>query len=130
MSDKDKRDIYDKHGEEGVKQGGGPGGGMDDILGQMVGGARRQGGAPKKKQVKPIMKQVEVSLADVYNGKEIEVDVDRQRVCNVCDGIGGTDSSAVQTCSTCKGRGMVTRMRQMGPGMYSQSTGPCDDCNG
>ena len=25
---------------------------------------------------------------------------------------------------------MVTRMRQMGPGMYSQSTGPCDDCNG
>lgn len=21
-------------------------------------------------------------------------------------------------------------MRQMGPGMYSQSTGPCEDCNG
>lgn len=21
-------------------------------------------------------------------------------------------------------------MRQMGPGMYSQSTGPCDECNG
>lgn len=21
-------------------------------------------------------------------------------------------------------------MRQMGPGMYSQSTGPCDDCGG
>jgi DnaJ family protein A protein 2 len=25
---------------------------------------------------------------------------------------------------------MKTVMRQMGPGMYSQSTGPCDDCNG
>lgn len=25
---------------------------------------------------------------------------------------------------------MKTTMRQMGPGMYSQSTGPCDDCHG
>ena len=25
---------------------------------------------------------------------------------------------------------MVTKMRQMGPGMYSQSTQPCDDCDG
>lgn len=95
-----------------------------------MGGRGGQRGPPKKKQVKPIVKQVEVSLAEVYNGKDIEVDCDRQRVCNVCDGVGGTDSTAVQTCTTCKGRGMVTRMRQMGPGMYSQSTGPCDDCNG
>jgi len=25
---------------------------------------------------------------------------------------------------------MVTRMQQLGPGMYSQSQGPCDDCRG
>lgn len=25
---------------------------------------------------------------------------------------------------------MRTVMRQMGPGMYSQSTGPCDECGG
>lgn len=25
---------------------------------------------------------------------------------------------------------MVTKMRQLGPGMYTQSTGPCDDCRG
>jgi DnaJ family protein A protein 2 len=25
---------------------------------------------------------------------------------------------------------MRTVLRQMGPGMYSQSTGPCDECNG
>lgn len=34
LSDKEKRDIYDKYGEEGLKEGGGGhGGGMDDILG-------------------------------------------------------------------------------------------------
>merc|ERR1712127_256563 len=45
LSDKEKRDIYDQYGEEGLKDGGrGAGGGMDDILGQMfgMGGGRRQ----------------------------------------------------------------------------------------
>lgn len=93
---------------------------MDDILNMFMGGKGGPGGAAKKKaQVKPIVKQVEVSLADVYNGKEIEVDCDRQRVCSTCDGIGGTDATAVQKCTGCKGRGMKTTMRQMGPGMYS-----------
>lgn len=30
----------------------------------------------------------------------------------------------------CKGRGMRTKMTMLGPGMYSQSTGPCDECDG
>merc|ERR1712125_85220 len=34
LSDKEKRDIYDKYGEDGLKDGGAhAGGGMDDILG-------------------------------------------------------------------------------------------------
>ena len=58
----------------------------------------------------------------MYNGKTVEVTCDRQRLCDKCNGIGGTDATAVQSCSACKGRGMRTIMRQMGPGMYSQST--------
>lgn len=46
-------------------------------------------------RVKPIARQVEVSLSDVYNGKELEVEVDRQRICSTCDGVGGTDKTAV-----------------------------------
>ena len=102
---------------------------MEDIF-SMFGMRGGQGGQKQKARVKSIARQVEVSLADVYNGKTIEVEVDRQRICDKCNGIGGTDASAVQTCSSCKGRGMKTTMRMMGPGMYSQSTGPCDDCNG
>jgi len=36
------------------------------------------GGRPKqKRQVKPQVKQVEVSLADAYNGSSVDVTVDR-----------------------------------------------------
>ena len=118
---------------DGLKGGGAGGpGGMDDIFSMFMGGGRGGGGAAQKRKarVKPQTKQIDISLADVYNGKTVEIEVDRQRICGSCNGLGGTDATAVQTCTACKGRGMRTIMRQMGPGMYSQSTQPCDDCNG
>ena len=96
---------------------------MDDIMNMFMGGrGGGAGGAQKKRQVrvKPITRQVECSLADIYNGKTVELDIDRQRICSTCNGVGGTDESAVQACTGCKGRGMKTTMRQVGPGMYSQ----------
>ena len=39
LSDKEKRDIYDKYGEDGLKEGGG-GGDPFDLFGQMFGGGR------------------------------------------------------------------------------------------
>lgn len=44
LSDPQKRDQYDKYGEDALKGEAGHGGGMDDILSQMFGGGggRRQ----------------------------------------------------------------------------------------
>ena len=72
---------------------------------------------------------VKATLADLYNGKTTKVAVNRDRICAKCNGLGGK-SGAVMTCNTCKGRGMRTVMQQLGPGMYSQSTRPCDECSG
>ena len=133
LFDKEKREVYDKHGMDGIEKGAGAGGGgMDDIFSMFMGGRGGGGGAAQKKQmrVKPIARKIECTLADVYNGKTFEINVERQAICKACNGVGGTDDTAVQTCTACKGRGMRTVMRQMGPGMYSQSTGPCDECNG
>lgn len=33
-------------------------------------------------------------------------------------------------CTKCKGSGVVTKLVQLGPGMYSQSQGKCGDCQG
>lgn len=52
-----------------------------------------------------------MTLEDVYNGKVLEVTVERQRLCEACNGIGGTDKTAVQTCPGCKGTGMKTVLR-------------------
>lgn len=73
---------------------------------------------------------MEVSLEDLYTGKEFEFDIERHRICVTCKGVGGTDAKAVVTCKGCKGKGMRTVMMQLAPGMYSQRTGPCDECNG
>lgn len=72
---------------------------------------------------------MQITLEDIYKGKTTKIAVNRERLCAKCDGKGGKEG-AVQTCSTCKGRGMVTKMQMIGPGMYTQSQGPCDDCRG
>jgi DnaJ-class molecular chaperone len=93
---------------------------MDDLLGQMF-GMRRPGGAgagPKKG--KPVMHPMKLTLEEIYNGKNTKIAVNRERICAKCDGKGGKEG-AVEKCGTCKGRGMVIRMQQLGPGMYTQS---------
>ena len=130
LSDREKRELYDKYGEDGVKEGGrGGGGGMDDLLGGLFGGrgGGRQESGPKKS--KPVMHPMKVTLEEIYNGKTTKIAVNRDRICEPCNGLGGKEG-AVQKCTTCRGRGIVTRMTQIGPGMYSQSQGPCDDCGG
>ena len=94
LSDPEKRKIYDKYGEEGMSAGGGGGSGMDifEMFG-MGGGRRQQQSGPKK--VKPTGKQLEVTLEDLYNGKHAEFEIERHRICAKCNGIGGTDASAV-----------------------------------
>jgi len=75
------------------------------------------------------MHPMKLSLEDIYNGKSTKIAVNRERICKDCNGLGGKEG-ACQTCPQCKGRGMVTKMVQLGPGMYSQSSGPCDKCGG
>lgn len=110
LSDPQKRDQYDKYGEDALKGEAGGGGGMDDILSQMFGGGgmrRQQHQGPKKG--KPVQYPLKVTLEEIYNGKQSKIKVNRERICAKCDGRGGKEG-AVGKCGTCKGRGMVTKM--------------------
>ena len=68
-----------------------------------------------------------MTLEEIYNGALRKIAINRDRVCSECNGVGGKKSS---TCGECGGRGMVRKVMQIGPGMFSQSTGPCDKCRG
>lgn len=83
-----------------------------------MGGRRQQQAGPKKG--KPVMHPMKVTLEEIYTGKTTKISVNRERICTKCNGVGGKEG-AVQKCGTCKGRGIVTRMQMLGPGMYSQS---------
>ena len=88
------------------------------------------GGGPRVKKGKPVLKTLKVKLEDIYNGKTAKMQITRDRICDTCAGKGSAKDGGVKTCDACNGRGMRTRMMQLGPGMYSQQTGPCDVCRG
>lgn len=83
LSDKEKRKIYDRHGEEGLKEGGAGGdpfgggdpfadffgGGFSSFFGG-GGGNRRQRGKPQGEHV---VMNLDVTLEEVYNGEFVEV---------------------------------------------------------
>lgn len=125
LGNPEKRDLYDKYGMEGIKNGGG--GGDFDILSQMFGFGGGQKKSNKQKKAKPTLKEVEITLEEAYTGKMMKFDIQRKRACKTCHGQGGTN---LKKCGPCKGQGMVMKMMQMGPGMYTQSTQRCGSCGG
>lgn len=128
LSDPKKKEIYDKYGEEGLKEGGGgeyhsP----FDIFDMFFGGGRRQRAGEKAKG-RDTVHQLKVSLEELYNGATRNLALQKNVICSGCDGIGGKAGS-VQKCDNCNGSGVDVKLRQIGPGMVQQIQQPCRECN-
>lgn len=135
LSDDKKREIYDKYGEEGLKEGGG-GGGHDpmDLFSQMFGGGGMFGGrgGPRSKPTRTpdVKHQMTLTMQDFYRGRTKKIKVQRQVLCKGCAGKGSLKDGAVQKCGGCKGQGIRVVMHRIGPGMVQQSQMTCSDCAG
>jgi len=128
LSDAKKREIYDKYGEEGLREGGGGEGHSPfDIFDMFFGGGgrRKQG---EKMRGRDTVHQMKVSLEDLYSGTTRQLAVQKNVICETCNGIGGKEGSVLK-CDQCNGTGMQVRMRQIGPGMVQQIQQPCRPCN-
>jgi len=118
LKDDDKRAKYDEYGLEGLEGGDMPEG-ADDIFSALFGGRRRGGGARQSGPRKgPDVKHpLKVSLEDLYNGKTAKLAVSRDKIVG----------DPVQ-CKECNGKGVMVRLRQIGPGMVQQIQMQCQSC--
>jgi len=127
LSDPDKRSIYDKYGEEGLKDGMGEGGGADifDMFMNRGGGGAKKGKAKSKSLLYPL----KITLEDAYCGNSKFIEISRYRICSGCKGSGSKDPNAETKCSGCKGNGRKTIIQRIPMGMVQQVV-DCEDCRG
>eukprot|EP00002_Diphylleia_rotans_P031247 TRINITY_DN6483_c0_g1_i1.p1 TRINITY_DN6483_c0_g1~~TRINITY_DN6483_c0_g1_i1.p1 ORF type:complete len:376 (+),score=95.25 TRINITY_DN6483_c0_g1_i1:44-1171(+) len=133
LSDEEKRNLYDKYGEDGLKNAGQrQGGDPFDIFSQFGFGSpfRRESQEPEEKRGPDVSIPLKVTLEDIYNGAVQEALVIRQGLCPTCRGSGAKDSRDVQKCSSCQGRGVKIIQKQLAPGFVQQMQSTCDVCGG
>lgn len=126
LSDAEKRRIYDRYGEEGLKQHegrGGGGGGPQDIFSQFFGrgGFGFGGGDEEEEEQMPkgndVVVGLEATLRDLYLGASFKVTRDKNVI---------KPAPGKRECN-CRAR-VVTR--QLGPGMFQQyTTQQCEQCD-
>lgn len=131
LSDAKKREVYDRGGEKAIKEGGTGGGGAGftspmDIFDLFFGGGSRM---HRERKGKNIVHQITVTLEDLYNGATRKLSVQKNCICERCEGR-GSRKGAAQMCMSCHGTGVQVRMHQLLPGMVQQVSTVCHNCQG
>ena len=136
LKDKEKREMYHQIGIDILKNGADGGmGGIDpnEIFNSFfsgMGGSFGFGGRPTKKKSdkEDIEKKINVSLEDIYNGKNIKFSYKKKVFCKDCNGTGNKDKKK-HVCDNCDGTGQQVKVIRMGP-MIQKAVQICQKCNG
>ncbi len=135
LSDADRRARYDQFGSLDDQPqdpffGGQGMGGFTDLFdmffGAGTGQQRRRGFA---RDGEDIQASVTISLKEVLTGLHSEITVGRMEECDRCGGTGSEGGATPETCSTCKGQGAISQIRNTFIGQVRTST-TCPTCNG
>jgi len=89
------------------------------------GGSHRR----RERKGKDVIHQLSVSLEELYNGTVRKLALQKNVVCEKCEGRGGK-KGAVEKCPTCRGSGMRVRIQQLAPGVVQQIQTVCSECMG
>mmetsp|Transcript_30372 Transcript_30372/g.73923 ORF Transcript_30372/g.73923 Transcript_30372/m.73923 type:complete len:372 (-) Transcript_30372:245-1360(-) len=126
LSDKEKRKIYDRRGDEGLQEhlkqkAAGGGGGMDpfDMFFGGFGGRQRE----EQKRGPDLNLDVYVTLKDLYVGRVVSVMHKKQTLCLNYEDCRTDDQS-------CIGPGMKMVTRRLGPGFVQQMQSQDPGCGG
>lgn len=152
LKDPQKRQMYDQYGHAGVGQGAGFGGGyggtyegfdLSDALRAFMrdfggggggifedffdmGGGRRGRRAERGEDLRI---RIKLTLAEIADGIEKTIKVNRMVRCDTCAGSGVAAGSSRKTCPQCKGAGQVRTISRTFLGTVQQVT-TCSMCRG
>ncbi|MCY4674224.1 MAG: molecular chaperone DnaJ [Bacteroidetes bacterium] len=149
LSDSEKRSIYDRYGEAGLRgSGGGQQPGFSDIndifsaFSDVFGGGRGSGmfgdffgggGQRTRERGQPgatLQRRLPLTLEEIATGVEKHIKIRRLASCGECEGSGAKGGpSQLKQCSACKGAGEERRVRQTPLGQFV-SVSECSRCDG
>ena len=151
LSDKQKREIYDQVGKDGLKAGGGADVDPFEMFSSMFGnnfggfntntfggfGGANPFGQQRSQQGNKISKNKEtvfplkVSLREIFTGKKRKLKVTKDVIFSkeLNEEIKTDLEKTWRKCSDCRGQGVVVEMRQMG-NMLTQTQRECHKCKG
>ena len=145
LRDEKKRKLYDQFGHAGVSGASSDGFGhsayqdfsdifqgttFEDLFENIFSGLGGFGGRSSSsgrggvRRGSDLRYNLEISLEDVYHGKEVKIQIPREEHCEKCNGSGSADGKA-EVCSTCQGVGQVRRSS----GFFSIAS-TCSSCGG
>lgn len=148
LSDRQKRATYDQFGHAGVdgSMGGGPGGGFggfgdvfEDIFENIFSAGRGQARQSRGSRGSDLQYNLQLTLEEAAQGKQVEITVPRNGVCKTCEGSGAKKGTKPISCKTCDGMGQVRiqqgffSIQQTCPSCHGQGqvvSSPCADCRG
>jgi molecular chaperone DnaJ len=133
LSDRQRRETYDRFGHEGLRSGGfEPGAGFgsfQDIFDAIFGGGDPFGFSRGSGTGIDIAAVVELDLEDVLEEQRREISFEAVSVCEHCRGNGAEPGTPIETCDRCGGTG---QLREVSRSIFGQVVRamPCDRCGG
>ncbi|MDD3149541.1 MAG: molecular chaperone DnaJ [Candidatus Gastranaerophilales bacterium] len=141
LSDTEKRSMYDRYGEDGLKNAGfdtsGPFdfgfGDLNDIFASFFGGGftssqrKRDPNAPQRGS--DLRLDLDITFEEAVFGTEKDVEIEHLENCDACSGSGIEKGHHPETCSTCRGAGRVQTSTQTILGSFTQVS-TCPTCGG
>ena len=104
LSDAQKRAAYDRYGHAAFDQSGMSDGFaasmsdiFDDLFGDMMGGRRSRSSSGRERGA-DLRYNMDISLEEAYEGKQVEIRVPSSVSCDVCSGSGAKPGTSPQTC--------------------------------
>src|SRR5512146_1608512 len=153
LKDPQRRAAYDRYGHAAFDNGLGGGGAhgfgadfsasmsamFDDLFGEFMGAQRRPRHRSARERGADLRYNMEITLAEAYEGKTAQIRVPTSVTCDACSGSGAKTGTAPTTCRTCSGVGKVRAaqgfftIERTCPSCHGRGEvieTPCPACNG